>query len=164
VVLIKRGLTLFVKNGIIRNKKMIKYILIVITMVSVLSCSKDDDEESGSWTITVGAYSLSNGVYTALGNELIFDSNEECQTWSRTAQSDAHDSVEHLHYNAAADVSYKNGSTTFSWTEYGPEINQSSIENTCSNGSNGVSKTVNDTDYYQDKPNVYLKITNVEEN
>ncbi|PHR33697.1 MAG: hypothetical protein COA38_04595 [Fluviicola sp.] len=142
--------------------------LVAVLLVSSLACKKDDtstEENNGTtWTITVGAFSLSNGVYSPLGNELIFDSAEECQTWSRTAQGDAHDANEHLHYNAAADVSYDNGTTTFSWTEYGPEIDQASIEATCSNGNNGASKTVNDTDYYQDKPNVYLKITSVVEN
>jgi hypothetical protein len=74
------------------------------------------------------------------------------------------DSNTHLHYNAAGDVSYDNNSITFSWTEYGPEIDQASIENTCSNGANGVNKTVNDNSYYQDKPNRYLKIISVLEN
>jgi len=103
-------------------------------------------------------------AYIATGTEFIFDSKEECQTWSRTAQADIHDSNAHLHYNAATDVSYDNSTTTFSWTEYGPEIDQASIENTCSKGSNGVTKTVNDNSYYQDKANLYLKITKVVEN
>lgn len=138
-------------------------------MISVLAaCTKEEEpteeNDNTSWTITVGAFSLNNGVYTALGNELIFDSKEECQVWSRTAQGDNHDSNSHLHYNAAADVSYDDNSTTFSWTEYGPETTQASIESTCSNGANGVSKTVDNTSYYQDKPNVYLKITSVVEN
>jgi hypothetical protein len=114
------------------------------------------------FTITVGAFSESNGTYTALGNELIFDSSEECQTWSRTAQGDVHNSATHLHYNAAASISYNHTDTIFSWTEFGPELDQSAIEATCSAGLNGKSKTVNTTSYYQDKPNVYLKITRVE--
>ena len=151
-----------------KNKLTIIFIIILL-VVSVLACKKEDKpaiegDDNTSWTITVGAFILNNGTYTALGNELIFDSKEECQIWSRTAQGDNHDSNSHLHYNAAASVSYDNNSTTFSWTEYGPETNQTSIENTCSNGSNGVNKTVNNTSYYQDKPNVYLKITSVVEN
>lgn len=138
-------------------------------MISFLACTKEDESvteenDNTSWTITVGAFSLDSGVYNAIGNEFIFDSKEECQIWSRTAQGDIHDSNSHLHYNAATDVIYDNNSTTFSWTEYGPEIDQDSIENTCSAGVNGVNKTVNNTSYYQDKPNVYLKITKVEEN
>lgn len=150
------------------NKNKISLLITTILIINLLGCSKDDSgvEEinSTSWTITVGAFSLNNGIFTALGNELIFDSKEECQVWSRTAQGDNHNSNSHLHYNAAADVSYDNTLIIFSWTEYGPEITQASIENTCSDGVNGVSKVVNDYNYYQDKPNVYLKITNVVEN
>ena len=150
------------------NKNKISLLITTILIINLLGCSKDDSgvEEinSTSWTITVGAFSLNNGIFTALGNELIFDSKEECQVWSRTAQCDNHNSNSHLHYNAAADVSYDNNLIIFSWTEYGPEITQASIENTCSDGVNGVSKVVNDYNYYQDKPNVYLKITNVVEN
>ncbi|MDB4539602.1 hypothetical protein OAG16_02355 [Saprospiraceae bacterium] len=150
------------------NKNKISLLITTILIINLLGCSKDDSgvEEinSTSWTITVGAFSLNNGIFTALGNELIFDSKEECQVWSRTAQGDNHNSNSHLHYNAAADVSYDNNLIIFSWTEYGPEITQASIENTCSDGVNGVSKVVNDYNYYQDKPNVYLKITNVVEN
>lgn len=149
--------------------KVIRTLLAPVLMISFLACTKGEDpttEENGdgSWTVTVGAFSLDNGVYTALGKELIFNSKEECQIWSRTASGDRHDSNSHSHYNAAANVSYDNKSTTFSWTEYGPEIDQTSIANTCSKGTNGVTKTVNNTDYYQDKPNVYLKITSVVEN
>jgi hypothetical protein len=149
------------------NKNKLIILITIILMINLLACTKDDvaDEENDNttWIITVGAFSLNDGIYTALGNELIFDSKEECQTWSRTAPGDNHDSNSHLHYNAAANVSYDNNSTTFSWTEYGPEITQTSIENTCSNGANGVSKTVSNNSYYQDKPNVYLKITSVVE-
>lgn len=140
-----------------------------ILIVIFCACTKEDESiiEEGngtSWTITVGAYSLDNGIYTETGNELIFDSEKECQTWSRTAQGDNHDSNSHLHYNAVADVSYNSSSVSFSWTEYGPEIDQTSIDNTCTNGVGGVDKTVTNSDYYQDKPNVYLKITSVIEN
>lgn len=163
-----------------KNKNMKKYqiqktLLAGLLMVSLLACKKEEEVEEvveteqssssdSSWTITVGAYSLSNGVYTDLGNELVFDSQEECQTWSRTAQGDAHDANAHQHYNAAANVSFVSSSTTFTWTEYGPEVSQSAIETTCANGANGVTKTVNNNSYYQDKPNVYLKIKSAVEN
>ena len=135
---------------------------IAVFVLSISSCNKSD---SGSYTITVGAYtqdSLGNYIFT--GNELIFDSNEECQTWSRTAPGDSHSSSSHLHYNAAANVSYDNSNTTFSWTEYGPELDQESIETTCSYATGGVNKTVSNSSYYQDKPNLYLKIISVVEN
>jgi hypothetical protein len=81
-------------------------------------CDKSQNEPvitTPGFTITVGAFSESNGVYTALGNELIFDSSEECQTWSRTAQADIHNSATHLHYNAAANISYNHTDTIFRW-------------------------------------------------
>ena len=149
-------------------KKLTKSFTITVLMLSLFACSKDDDsitnETDTTWTISIGAFTLDNGTYTATGNELIFDSKEECQIWNRTAEGDNHNSNTHLHYNAAANVSYDNNSKTFLWTEFGPEIDQASIENTCSNGANGVNKTVNDNSYYQDKPNLYLKIINVTEN
>lgn len=145
-----------------------KSVMIAIFVFSLFACSKDDDsttkETDTTWTITIGAFTLDNGTYIATGNELIFDSKEECQTWSRTAEGDSHNPNTHLHYNAAANVSYDNTSNTFAWTEFGPEVDQTSIENTCSNGTDGVNKTVNDNTYYQDKPNLYLKIVKVVEN
>ncbi len=137
--------------------------LFIITLIG-FACDKSTDEPTNSEavTITVGAFTESNGVYTATGNVLTFDSETNCQTWSRTAQGDAHSSSTHLHYNAAADVSYNSTDTIFSWTEFGPELDQAAIEATCAAGLNGVSKTVNTSSYYQDKPNVYLKIIKVE--
>jgi hypothetical protein len=138
-------------------------ILLFITTIVHLGCNKPEEEpDKDAYTITVSAFSLSNGVYTALGNELVFDSKEECQTWTRTAQGDAHSSAAHLHYNAAANISYNSTDTIFSWSEFGPELDQAAIDATCSTGLNGVNKTVNTSSYYQDKPNVYLKITKVE--
>ena len=148
-----------------KKNKLSRALIIVTLMVNFLACTKEEESSNNTtWTITVGAFTLDNGTYTATGNELIFDSKEECQIWSRTAQGDDHNSNTHLHYNAAGDVSYDNSSITFSWTEYGPETDQVSIESTCSNGANGVNKTINDNSYYQDKPNLYLKIINVVEN
>jgi len=152
------------------KNKLTKITFALIFLIGFLSCNEDDDASTDvvtddtTWTITVGAFTLDNGTYTATGNELIFDSKQECQSWNRSAQGDNHDSETHLHYNAAANVLYNNSSVTFSWTEYGPEIDQSSIDSTCSNGTDGVDKTVNDTSYYQDKPNLYLKIISVVEN
>ena len=72
-------------------------IYLAIFVLSNTSCNKSNSE---SYTITVGAYtqdSIDNYIFT--GNELIFDSNEECQIWSRTAPGDSHSSSSHLHYN-----------------------------------------------------------------
>ena len=68
---------------------------------------------------------------------------------------------ESRHESIAAE---RNSNTTFSWTEYGPELDQESIEMTCGAAAVGVNKTVNNLSYYQDKPNLYLKIINVVEN
>lgn len=142
--------------------------LSIITVLSfvLLSLSFGSCNKSDSYTITVEAYTKDgDGNYIATGNELIFYSDQECQTWSRTAAGDTQHSMDsHLHYNAAANVSYDNETTTFHWTEYGPEIDQESIDATCSAGVDGINKSVNNTTYYQDKPDLYLKITNVVEN
>ena len=137
------------------NKSIV--ILFLTLGISLLGCKKNNS----NYTITIGAFSMLNGEYVSLGNELIFDSQNSCQTWSRTAQPDSHDTSVHLHYNAADQVSFDPTQNSFTWTEFGPELDQSSIESICLNGANGVMKTVNDTDYYQDKPNVYLKIISI---
>jgi len=80
-----------------------------------------------------------------------FDSEEECQSWSRNSPGDNHDSNTHLHFNAAADVSFVSADSSFSWTEYRTELDQASIDAICSAGSGGVGKTVNTTSYFKDK-------------
>jgi len=155
-----------------KKYNLIKTVFAVILMVSLLACNKEEpsanetpiENDPGSWTITVGAFSLDDGVYTDLGKELVFESQADCQTWSRTAEGDSHESGSHLHYNAATDVAYESSTSTFRWTEYGPEVDQQTIEATCAAGEDGVTKTVTETSYYKDKPNVYLKIIKVEEN
>ena len=99
--------------------------------------------EATTYTITVGAYTQdTSGNYEFTGNELVFHSHKECETWSRTAPPDAHSSTSHLHYNSATDKNYDHVTTTFTWTEYGPEIDQQGIEATCNAGIGGVSKMV----------------------
>ena len=149
------------------KKEIFRVSLAITLLIGFSSCSKDEEiktsEDHSTYTITIGAFSLDNGTYTSLGKELVFDSKASCQTWSRTAQGDGHESNEHLHYNAASNVSFVSSNTTFTYTEYGPELDQATIEATCAKGANGVTKTVNNTSYYQDKPNVYLKIIKVVE-
>jgi hypothetical protein len=151
-----------------KHSPMDTYFNLICLAVLLLSsgCSDSDSEAdlvSDAYTITIGVYSKDNSSnYVATGNELIFNSNEECQSWSRTALGDIHDSGTHLHYNAAAKVLFDNNTTTFSYTEYGPGLDQASIDATCAAGSNGVSKIVNNSSYYQDKPSVFLKIISVE--
>ena len=143
----------------------LKQTLLTTLTISLLACNKEDitPKSSGQYAIVVGAFKLSDGEYTATGNELIFKSEEDCQIWSRNAQGDNHSSAKHLHYNAATDVSYNYSTKTFSWTEYGPELNETAIDSTCNAGIDGVKKIVTNIGYYKDKPNVYLRITSVTE-
>lgn len=142
-----------------------KLFCVVFLLVIVLACSKDEEVAgelmSEASKITIGIFTEDNGSYTDTGKTLVFDVTTACQTWSRTASGDAHDANSHLHFNAAADATYSSSPSSFSWTEYGPEIDQTTIDSTCGAGQNGVTKTVTSTAYYKDK-NVYLKITKVE--
>ena len=139
-------------------------VFLLSSSLCLFSCSNDDPAVT-TYTITAAVFEKDSlGNYIDLNVDLTFYSNIECQTWTRTALADAHSNDSHLHYNAAANVSYDPNTVTFNWTEYGPEIDQASIDATCAAGVDGVVKSVNNTDYYQDKPNVYLKIINVVEN
>ena len=133
-----------------------------IVVLALFSCKKDTTEW---YTVTIGVYSKdSSENFIDTGKELVFNSFEDCQIWSRTALPDTHSSDAHLHYNAASNVYLDLGTSSFTWTEYGPELDESSIETTCMSGIDGMIKTVNDLDYYQDKPNVYLKIKSIIKN
>ena len=143
------------------KKNLIKSSFVLSLIASTTAFTSCNKEDSAKYSITVSAYTLDGDNYIYTGNDIIFNSNEECQTWSRTAAADAHSTDSHLHYNAAANVSYDNSTSTFNWTEYGPEIDQASIDATCNAGTDGAVKSVNNSTYYQDKPNLYLKITNV---
>lgn len=140
------------------------FLLIIIAIILIGSCNKEESQNQGTYTITVSAFSLNNGIYEYTGNDLVFQSEGDCQIWSRTAMPDLHSNSNHLHYNAASNVDYNSVDTLLIYTEYGPELDQSAIENTCATASGGVTKTVSSATYYQDKPNVYLKITEVVKN
>ena len=140
------------------------FYLFIVVIILFGACSKEEDANEGTFTITVSAFSLNNGIYEYTGNDLDFQSEGDCQVWSRTAMPDQHSSSNHLHYNAASNVDYNSLDTILIYTEYGPELDQNAIENTCATAVGGVTKTVSSTTYYQDKPNVYLKITEVVKN
>jgi len=151
----------FVMSRLFTSQKRVLFCALPLFLV-LTQCATT---EATTYTITVGAYTLdTSGNYEFTGNELVFHSHEECETWSRTAPPDAHSSTSHLHYNAATDKNYDHVTTTFTWIEYGPEIDQQGIEATCNAGIGGVSKTVDNQNYFQDKPNLFLKITSVIEN
>ena len=152
-----------------------KVVLVLVSMFVFVACGGDEDSDEpeadvatcvspvsieNSLIITVGVFSENNGVYVPTGSELVLDSKLECQTWSRSALADGHSDASHLHYNAASNVYYDNTDSTISWVEYGPELDQCSINSACDRGVGGVSKSANTATYYQDK-NVYLKIISI---
>ena len=120
-------------------------------------------EVNESYTITAGVYTLTEGEYVDTGKILTFDSHAECQVWARDAQADVHSDKVHDHWNAAGDVhfDYDDVNSVFTWTEYGPELDAETVEGLCVNKEDGVTKTIDETNYYQDKTNLYLKIINI---
>jgi len=143
----------------------------LITLL-LAACSGDTPDTSAPATatiVTVGVYGQEeDGSYVELGvDDLVFEIGLACQAWTRTAagHDDAGglDAVEsaHDHHNAADETAYDGESVT--WTEYGPEHTLSDIASTCAAGADGVTKQVNSTAYYEDKPGVYLRIKDVEE-
>ena len=142
-----------------------KTLMIIGTCMIFLFISSCKKETIDQYDIIIGVYSKDSvGNYYDTGIEMNFNSYEDCQIWSRTAMGDMHSSTSHLHYNAAKDVNLDVNSNTFTYTEYGPELDESSIQSTCDAESGGVTKSVNDQEYYQDKPNVFLKIKSIIKN
>lgn len=149
--------------------------ILLISLFTLLSCESDEeetpeieqtessssDDSKTSYTVTVGVYILNGTVYEDQNKDLVFTTQEACQSWSRTALSDSHSTASHDHFNAAKNTTYDSDTETITWIEYGPELDQSSIDTTCENGTDGAEKTANKTDYIADK-NFYLKIKTVE--
>lgn len=114
-------------------------------------------------TVTIGVYKLTDGTYLDQNKDLIYYTGITCQTWSRSTLNGTDN------YNAATDVSYDVATSAITWTEFGPEQNQTNIEATCLAGTEGATKTVNDTEYLiQDQGSslgiepFYLRIKSVE--
>jgi protocatechuate 3,4-dioxygenase beta subunit len=124
----------------------------------------ETDHAIGSHTIIAGVYTLTDGNYIDTGRILTFDSHAECQVWSRSATADEHSDETHDHWNAAGDVFYDEINRTFTWTEYGPELDYETVEQICLDKEDGVTKTIDETNYYKDKTNLYLRIISIEEN
>jgi hypothetical protein len=155
-------------NKLLRQLQSLTSIILLVGLVILAGCTKEEEEveptetiNSGkSQTVTIGVYLLNGSTYEDQNKDLVFDTHEVCQSWSRTAQADNHSSSSHNHFNAARNTTYDSNTETISWTEYGPDLDQSSIDATCGDGSNGANKTANKTDYSIDK-NFYLKIKSV---
>ena len=124
----------------------------------------ETDHAIGSHTIIAGVYTLTDGDYIDTGRILTFDSHAECQVWSRSATADEHSDETHDHWNAAGDVFFDEINRTFTWTEYGPELDYETVEQLCLDKEDGVTKTIDETNYYKDKTNLYLRIISIEEN
>lgn len=157
-----------IKNKLSPSLLSFKMLLLLGTIMFV-GCSSEDDEvepdlatADKSYTITVGVFILNGTTYEDQNVDLSFDTQEACQSWSRTSQADDHSSSSHDHYNAAKNTTYDASTETITWAEYGPELDQASIDLTCDNGVNGATKTANKSDYSADK-NFFLKIKSVEE-
>ncbi len=154
------------KNNFKRSLICFKIFLLAGTLAFV-GCKKDDGDTGssadGAYTITVGVYLLNGNTYEDQNKDLVFVTQEACQSWSRTAQGDDHDAGSHDHFNAAKNTTYNADTETITWLEYGPTTDQASIDSTCDDGSDGATKTANKTDYSADK-NFYLQIKSVVEN
>lgn len=159
--------------------KLTLLILFLTGIIAIAGCKKEEEEpeptqqtqneqstatenSDKTYTVTVGVYTLNGSTYEDKNKDFVFETKPECQTWSRTAPADKHSTESHLHYNAAKNTTYNESTETITWVEYGPEIDQTSIEGVCENGSNGATKTANSKDYTADK-NFFLKIKSVEE-
>ncbi|MGB0578730.1 MAG: hypothetical protein ACPGVU_03415 [Limisphaerales bacterium] len=99
------------------------------------------------------------GGFVAAGDPLVYEVKAGCQTWTREARGGGNDTISgpHTHYNAATDVTFANG--TITWTEYGPEHSQAEIDSTCAAGTGGVVKTANDSGYTEHQPGLFLRVT-----
>ncbi|MDX8390427.1 MAG: hypothetical protein R8M38_08045 [Mariprofundaceae bacterium] len=116
--------------------------------------------DTAATVVTVGVFRQEADMsYTDTGITLTFTVGVHCETWDRTTQGDDFNASPHLHYNAA-DLSFYSDDS-FGWTEFGPGHTLQEAQDTCEAGVGGVEKVVNSTSFYKDKPNVYLKITNV---
>jgi hypothetical protein len=107
-------------------------------------------DSTTSTCVVVGIYTqASDGSYTDENKDLTFTVGATCESWSRLAPADSHDTESHLHYNAHRDSTYTGG--VFEWFEYGPEINQADIDATCAAAQGGAKKTATSTTYTPDK-------------
>jgi hypothetical protein len=113
--------------------------------------------------VTVQGYTNdASGGFIAAGDPLVYEVKAGCQTWTRQASGVGNDTISgpHTHYNAATDVTFANGTVT--WTEYGPEHSQAEIDATCAAGTGGVVKTANDSGYTEHQTGLFLRVTSTQ--
>ena len=100
--------------------------------------------------VTVGVFAKEkDGSYTDLGRDITFEVGVPCFTWDRTSGPHDEYTDSHPHYNASDGNTYVDG--TFTWTEFGPEHDQASVEDVCAAGMGGTEKWANWTDYYEEQ-------------
>jgi len=116
-----------------------------------------------SFTITVGEYTLENGEYIYSGVDRNITTNVHCDVFSLSADSDEHNESAHTHYYAVSNAWYDRYSKTLNWTDYGPAIDEATVEEMCQMGSGGTYKSASSESYTQDGE-IYLKIISVESN
>ncbi|MDC0369072.1 hypothetical protein OAN13_05185 [Opitutales bacterium] len=116
-----------------------------------------------SFTITVGEYTLENGEYIYSGVDRNIMTNVHCDVFSLSADSDEHNESAHTHYYAVSNAWYDRYSKTLNWTDYGPAIDEATVEEMCQMGSGGTYKSASSESYTQDGE-IYLKIISVESN
>jgi hypothetical protein len=148
-----------------------KYMLIFF----MIGCSTENDstvdltiaiEDEDVRFVTLGVFTKDQETYVDTGKTLYFEVGVPCYSWTRTAQPhddngtlEAVDEV-HDHYNSGDETLYTNES--FTWTEYGPEHSQESVDSVCGDGEDGVTKTVPLNEYYEDHGGLFLRIIAVE--
>jgi hypothetical protein len=144
-------------------------------LIFIMGCSSKTSSTSDTATsivnedvrfVTIGVFTQDQETYVDTGKTLYFEVGTPCYSWTRTAQAhedngslEAIDEV-HDHYNSGDNTYYENGS--FTWTEYGPEHTQETVETVCANGEDGVTKTVTSDQYYEDHGGLFLKIVSIE--
>ena len=102
-------------------------------------------------------------VYIQWSGPQYYDQSTLLDVFSLSADSDEHNESAHTHYHAVSNAWYDRYSKTLNWTEYGPTIDEATVEEMCQMGSGGLSKSASSESYTQDGE-IYLKIISVESN
>lgn len=139
-----------------------RMLYILISLITFFGCTKATIDDNKSYTVKIGVYLLVGNSYVDQNKDLIFITQAACQSWTRTAQPDIHNSATHKHFNAAKNTTYDIINESITWAEYGPELDQASIDATCNAGINGVVKSANKNTYTSIQK-FYLKIKSVVE-
>jgi hypothetical protein len=103
-----------IQNALKQVRLLIPFIFLA-SLTILMGCSDDDADPtstSKSYTVTVGVYLLNGSTYEDQNKNFVFDTQEACQSWSRTAEADTHNSSSHDHFNAAKNTTYNSSTET----------------------------------------------------